>query len=192
MLPARNVVVTHAGKPLRAVDIKKIETGVYKYRNDVPASAVGGTHFSNYSFMFDFKVNADGSITITPVPDLLEIGSYTLYVHTRFGKATGRIDANLSDKHPSPPRKKTRLPDFSYEIVLPDYAYGQEITVYLKPDEVNTYFWSINGEAHSSGLGKTSFRAQLDPGTYEISFIARNPDGDIISSWSDTTEVRKK
>lgn len=189
---SQNVFLRRDGKPVRAGDITKIVSGVFKYRDDVPESASGGTHFSNYSFMFDFKTNENGSITITPNKSLLEIGSYTLYVHTVHGTVTGLIDANLRESHPPPVRTEVKLPEFTYQIKLPDYKTGQFISVNLNPDTKNTYLWYINGKVHSSGLGKTSFKALLDAGSYEISFIARNPEGEVISRWSDSTKVSKK
>ena len=189
---SQNIFVRRDGEPVRAGDITKIVSGVFKYGDGVPESASGATHFSNYSFMFDFKANENGSITITPNKGLLEIGSYTLYVHTVHGIVTGLIDANLRESHPRPVRTEVKLPEFTYQIKLPDYKTGQLISVNLNPDKQNTYFWYINGKVHASGLGKTSFKALLDTGSYEISFTVRNPEGDVISRWSDRTEVTKE
>jgi hypothetical protein len=189
---SKTVFVKHDGNPVLPAEITKITSGVFKYRDDVPETASGATHFSNYSFMFDFRANEDGSITITPNKGLVEIGSYELYVHTVHGTVTGLIDANLNESHPPPVRTEVKLPELTYEIKLPDYEYGQLVSLDLYPDPENTYFWYINDKLHSSGPGETSFRAQLNPGSYEISFIARNPNGDVISRWSDSTEVSKK
>ena len=51
------------------------------------------------------------------------------------------------------------------------------------------YSWYIDGEVHSSGLGMTSFRAWPEAGTHEISFVARDPEGSVVSKWSDATLV---
>lgn len=183
--------VTHNGQPVLPAEITKIVSGVFKYRDDVPDSAEGGTHFSNYSHMFDFKINPDGSISITARDDHIQEGTYDLYVHSIYGKATGSIRASLLESFPSMRRERPKKPEFTYGIVLPDYAHGQQIVIELAPDQVNTYFWYIDGELHSSGLGETSFRALPGVGTHEISFIAKNPAGDVVSFWSDTTVVSK-
>jgi hypothetical protein len=162
---------------------------VQKQGEAAPADAVDGRHFSDYSFMFDFEPGENGEITITPNPESMAIGTYTLYVHTTHGTATGVIDATLRDQHPIAPHLREKKPKFSYGIVLPDYPYGTEVSVNLAPDSKHTYFWYVNGEEHSSGLGMTTFRAKLEPGTYEVSFVAKNEDGEVVSEWSDITEV---
>lgn len=186
---SETLFVTHNGQPVLPADITKIVSGVYKYRDDVPDTAKGGTHFSNYSYMFDFKINPDGSITITAHDDQVQEGTYDLYVHSTYGMATGSIRASLLESFPSMRRERPKKSEFVYGIVLPDYDYGQQIVIELDPDHVNTYFWYIDGELHSSGLGETSFRALPEVGTHEISFIAKNSAGDVVSSWSDTTIV---
>lgn len=186
---SKTMVLTRDGVPVPPDEILKITSGVLKHGDAAPEGAKDGRHFSNYSFMFDFKAGENGVITVTPKPETMSIGTYTLYVQTTHGTATGVIDATLRDQHPIAPHLKARKPAFSYGIVLPDYPHGTEISVSLTPDNKNTYFWYINGEEHSSGLGLTSFRARLEPGTYEISFIAKNADGDVVSEWSDITEV---
>ena len=188
---AEKVFITHDGKPVLPAEITKIVTGVFKFRDDVPRDDRDGTHFSNYSHMFDFKADDDGSITITGKKDLREVGKYDLYVHTIYGTVSGLINATLSQSSPTRLRQRVNLLEFSYTITLPDYSLGQTIAVSLPSDEVNTYYWYINGELHSSGLGETSFRVKPDAGTYEISFIARNPEGEVVSTWSDTTLVSK-
>ena len=188
---SKSVLVTNDGKPISPADITKIVTGVFKFRDDVPSNDKDGKHFSNYSHMFDFEANDDGTITIKARGDLLEVGKYDLYVHTIHGTATGLINATLTETNPTRARKRVKLPEFSYAIVLPDYKHGQTIVISLPPDKVHTYSWYINGELHSTGLGETTFRTKPDEGSYEISYIAENPEGDVVSSWSDTTEVSK-
>jgi hypothetical protein len=188
---SEKVFVFHDGKSVLPSEITKITTGVFKFRDDVPESARGGTHFSNYSYMFEFQVNDDGSIVITANEDLLEVGLYDLYVHTIHGTVSGTISATLSESNPSKLLQREKKPEFTYHIVLPDYSRGQQIVVNLPPDKVNTYSWYIDGELHISGLGETTFLAQPEPGTHEISFIARNPKGVVVSTWSDVVEVSK-
>ena len=186
---SKKIIITHDDQPVLPADITKIVSGVFKFRDDVPDSATDGTHFSDYSFMFEFRINDDGSITLIPNEDLLEIGRYHLYVHTKHGTATGFIDANLRESNPIRALNPVKWPEFTYDIELPDHVYGQVIAIDLSPDKVNTYTWTINGKVHSSGLGKTAFRAWPEPGSNEISYIAQNPEGVAVSSWSDTTVV---
>lgn len=188
---SKKVFIKRDGIPVLPTEIKKVVSGVYKYRDDVPEGSPTGTHFSNYSYMFKFQTNDDGSITITPKESSLQIGTYDLYVHTIYGTATGSIDVNLKESLPAKPLNPVKHPEFSYAIELPDYSYGQLISIDLGPDGSNTYFWYIDGEVHSSGLGETSFRARPEPGVHEISYIARNSEGIVVSSWSDTIEVSK-
>ena len=186
--PAK-VYVLNDGKPVLPAEITKIVAGVFKTGRAVPEEKRGGTHFSNYSYMFSFKVNADGSITITPVESTLQVGDYDIYVHTIHGTVVGVIDANLRESIPVRPPTRIKPTTFTYDFELPDYLYGQVVSIDLGPDKTRTYTWYIDGELHSSGLGLTSFRATPDPGIHEISFIARNADGDIISTWSGTANV---
>lgn len=75
---SQKVFVTHDGKPVLPGEITRIVSGVLKTGNAVPEKAKGMTHFSDYSFMFEFSTNEDGSITLTPNKGLLEFGSYDL------------------------------------------------------------------------------------------------------------------
>lgn len=186
---SQKVFVTHDEKPVLPGEITSIVSGIFKTGNQVPEKAKGTTHFSDYSFMFEFSTNEDGSITLTPNKGLLEFGSYDLFVHTIYGIAVGSIDANMRDLSLNDSLPPVMAPRFVYEISLPDYSYGQEISIDLNPDGENIYSWYIDGEVHSSGLGKTSFRARPEIGSHEISFVARNPDGVVVSTWSDTIEV---
>jgi len=186
---SEKVLVTYKGQAVLPTEVMKIVSGVYKYRDDVPKTSKSGTHFSNYSYMFDFKTHSDGTITIKANEDLVEMGSYTLYVHTIYGKATGSINASFSESHPTKPKNRVRSPEFTYGIVLPDYLQGQLISINLNPDVVNTYSWYIDEELHSSGLGETSFRARPEVGTHEISLVVTNPEDEVVSTWSDTIQV---
>jgi hypothetical protein len=139
--------------------------------------------------MFDFEAGDDGLITITPKKGRVEIGTYKLLVHSVYGTVSGLIDANLRDSIPTGKHGKLNLSEFSYDIELPDYVYGQGVSIELNPDSKNTYSWFIDGELHSSGIGKTSFRAWPEAGSHEISYIARDPQGVVVSQWSDTTDI---
>ena len=183
------VILTNDGKPVLPTEINRIISGVFKSGNEVPETAPGSTHTSDYSFMFEIISNDDGSITFTPIESLLELGTYDLIIHTIYGTAKGLIDANLRETFPPIPRPPATTPSFTYDIKLPDYSYSQEISIVLGPDEKNTCSWYIDGELHSSGLGKTSFRARPDIGEHEISFIAHNPEGVVVSKWSDTVKI---
>lgn len=185
----KTVILTNDGKPVLPSEINRIISGVFKSGNEVPETAPGSTHTSDYSFMFEINTNDDGSITFTPRRGDLELGSYDLIVHTDYGTVKGLIDANMREMFPPVPRPATTTPSFSYDIELPDYPYGQEISIALNPDEKNTYNWYIDGKLHSSGPGQTTFRALLDIGEYEISFIAHNPEGVVVSKWSDTVKI---
>jgi hypothetical protein len=185
----KTVFLTNDGKPVLPIEINRIISGVFKSGIEVPETAPGSTHVSDYSFMFEIKSNDDGSISFTPIEGLLELGTYDLIIHTIYGTAKGLIDANLRETFPLNPRPPATAPSFTYDIKLPDYSYGQEISIVLGPDEKNTYSWYIDGELQISGLGKTSFRARPDIGEHEISFIAQNPDGVVVSKWSDTVKI---
>ena len=186
------VLVMSDGRPVLPVEITKIVAGVFKTGNAVPEQARGGTHFSNYSYMFEFRTDVDGSITITPVKSLLQIGDYDLFVHTIYGTVSGVIDANLRDSIPARPPTKIKSSRFNYDFELPDYLFGQPVSIDLGPDKTRTYTWYIDGEIHSSGLGLTSFQARPEMGTHEISFIAKNADGEVVSTWSGTTRVSEE
>ena len=188
---SEKVYLSNDGKPVLPAEITKIVTGVFKSGNDLPSSASGETHFSDYSYMFKFEAGKDGSITITANKDAVQIGKYDLHVRTVFGTVTGTINATLSQSSPIGKSQREELPEFTYNIVLPDYSLGQQVSVNLPSDTVNTYSWYIDGKLHSSGVGETSFRARPDAGTHEISFIARNPEGEMVSKWSDTIKVVK-
>lgn len=186
------VRVTQDGKPVLPGEIMKIVSGVFKYRDDVPENATGKTHFSNYSYMFDFRTNDDGSITVIPIRDAVEIGSYDLYVHTIYGTATGTINVNLRNVIPPRPLQSVDMGKFIYSLDLPDYEYGQTISINLGADTKNIYTWYLNGEVRSSGLGQTSFEVRPEPGIQEISFIARTPDGEVHARGSGNTTIRSK
>ena len=188
---SQKIFVTRDGKALSPGEIIKVVSGVYKTGNEVFDSSSGETHTSDYSYMFDIKINDDGSITLKAKEASLQIGTYVLYVYTTHGLATGLIDANLREPYPAKPRSKLPPPSLSYDIQLPDYPYGQDISLELTADEENTYTWYIDGEIHSTGLGQTSFRARPSIGEHEISFIAVNADGKVVSTWSDTVKVYK-
>lgn len=183
------VMVKHDGIAVLPAEISKIVSGVYKTGEAAPATATDRTHFSNYSFMFEFNINEDGSITIKPNKDSLEFGSYRLYVYTIYGTATALIDAN--PKKPKPPVQPGEPGNysFSYAIELPDYAPGQVVSIDLREDGENIYTWYIDGKVHSSGQGLTSFRAVPEVGEHEISFIARDAAGAVVSAWSDITRI---
>ena len=185
------VFITNDGKPVLPAEITRIVSGVFKYGDAAPHTAKDRRHFSNYSYMFEFKTNADGSITIKANQDQVQEGTYDLYVYSIYGTVTGSIKASLLESLPAKRRERKKRAEFTYGIVLPDYVHGQQIVVQLSPDKVNTYYWYVDGKLHSSGLGETSFRVIPEVGTHEISFVAKNPSGDVVSSWSDTTVVSK-
>lgn len=188
----RNVLITFDGNPVLPDEILKIVSGVTKTGDALPDGAAGNTHFSNYSYMFSFETSNDGIITITPNDGLVELGKYDLHVHTVHGKITGLINANLRDSVPPLQHQRTNLSEFKYDITLPDFVYGQLISIDLKPDNKNTYTWYVDGEVHSSGVGETSFRGWPEPGTHEISYVALSPEGVLLSRWSDTTNISKE
>ena len=128
---SKKVFIKHDGQPVLSGEITKIVSGVYKYGNAVPKSAPGSTHFSDYSFMFEFVPGDDGSITITPNKSLLEIGSYTFFVHTIYGTVTGLIDANLRDSKPVRPHHPVKFSKLSHYNKHADYLYGQVISIDL-------------------------------------------------------------
>lgn len=189
VLQSKKILITYAGQPVMPDEITKIVSGVTKTGDAVPETAPGNTHFSDYSFMFDFTTGEDGIITLKPNKGLLEIGTYDLIVYTIHGIVTGSINANLRDSIPPTPHRPVRMSEFSYDIDLQDRSYGQVISIDLKPDQKNTYSWFIDGVIHSSGLAETSFRAWPETGVHEISFIAQSPDGQVVSKWSDTIKV---
>jgi hypothetical protein len=186
---SNSVVVLHDGKALSPADIRKVATGIFKSGEGLPAWSRGGTHFSDYSYMFAIIINTDGSITLTPKEGQLEAGTYDLLVETTYGTATGSIDANLRDSIAVAPVRRVEYRILSYEFKLPDYSQGQTVAIDLKPDQSNTYYWYVDGELHSSGLGLTSFRLTPTPGDHEISFQAYNSVGIAVSSGSGTVHV---
>ena len=189
---SETVRITYDGKPVLPGEIIKIASGVTKTGNAVPEKTAGISHFSDYSYMFDFEVGDDGVVTLRPNKGLIEIGSYDLVVKTVYGTIKGVIKADLRDSiAPLPPRTEN-LSKFSYDLKLADYTYGQAVSIELIPDQKNTYTWYIDGKMHASGPGVTSFRAWPEPGVHEISYIARSPAGGVVSSWSDTTEIAEE
>ena len=189
---SEKILITFDGNPVLPAEIKSVVSGVSKTGDALPVGAPGKTHFSNYSYMFNFETGDDGVLTITPKKGLLQIGTYDLHVHTVHGRVTGRINANLRDSIPPLQHQRANLSEFRYSITLPDFVYGQLISIDLKPDNKNTYTWYIDGVVHSSGIGETSFRGWPEAGTREISYIAQNPDGVVLSQWSDTTEISEE
>ena len=189
---SENVRISYDGRPVLPGEIIKIASGVTKSGRAVPEKPAGSSHFSDYSFMFDFTVSDDGLITLKPNSGLLEIGSYELVVKTVYGTVRGVINADLRDSIPPLPPRTANLAKFSYDLKLPDYTHGQAISIELSADRKNTYTWYIDGEIHSSGPGETSFRAWPEPGVHEISYVARSPAGVVVSSWSDTTEIAEE
>lgn len=185
----QKLVVLHNGKPILPGDIKKIVAGVFKTGNAVPKKNTAGTHFSNYSHMFSFTTNDNGSITITPVESQLQIGKYDLYVYTRHGTATGIIDAHLEGSIPPRPRRKASPAMFSHDFELPEYLYGQVVSIDLGPNDKRTYNWNMDGKLKVSGLGLSSFRVWPEIGEHEISFTATNANGELVSSWTGTAKV---
>ena len=185
----KKVFLTYGGKPVPPVEINRIVFGVRKTGNEVHGRPGVDEHFSDYSYMFDFTTAADGSITITADSDSLQIGSYELQVHTIHGTVKGRVEANLENTNPTRPPFKGHMPRISYSPGQSSFLYGQAIAIRLGSDQVNTYSWFIDGELHSTGRGLTSLRAWPEPGSHEISVVARSPDGDLISKWSDTFDV---
>lgn len=135
---SEKIFVTHDGKPILPTEITKIVIGVYKTGKEVFDPASGETHISNYSYMFETRTGDDGSITFTPKKDLVEIGTYGLFVHTDYGTAKGFINANLSELYPARPRSRLAPPSLTYDIKLAEYSYGQEISIDLNPDGENT------------------------------------------------------
>ena len=186
---SQQLVVLNNGKPVLPGDIKKIVAGVFKTGNAVPKKAAGGTHFSNYNHMFSFTINDNGSITVTAVESQLQIGEYDLYVYTRHGTATGIIDAHLEGSIPPRPRNKARPSMFSHDFELPEYHYGQVVSIDLGPNDKRTYNWTMDDELKVSGLGLSSFRAWPEIGEHEISFTATNANGELVSSWTGTAKV---
>ena len=185
------IYVSHKGKPVLPSEITKIVSGVYKFRGDVPETSEDGKHFSNYSYMFNFVAGEDGSVIITANEDLVQQGLYDLYVYSIYGKATGAIRASLQEPDSETDTRRPNKVQFTYELALPDYKLGQEIVIKLNPDKINTYFWYVNGELHTYGLGETNFRMRPKTGIYEISLIAKDHEGDVVSTWSDTTQVSR-
>ena len=189
---SENVRISYDGRPVLPGEIIKIVSGVTKSGKALPENAAGLSHFSDYSFMFDFALGDDGVITLKPNKGVLQIGSYDLVVKTVYGTVRGVINADLSDSIPPLPPRTANLARFSYDMKLPDYTYGKTISIELDADQKNTYTWYIDGEIHSSGLGESSFRAWPETGVHEISYVARSPAGAIVSSWSDTTEISEE
>jgi len=89
--------------------------------------------------MFDFEICDDGFIAIKSRKGLVEMGTYDLFVHTVRGTVKGLISANLRDSIPLVTRQPSSHPAFSYAIELPDYVYGQAVSVELNPDSKNIY-----------------------------------------------------
>lgn len=189
---SEKVFITHDGQPVMAGEIKKIVSGVYKTGDAVPERVAGSTHFSDYSFMFEFVPGDDGSITLIPNKDLLEVGAYELFVHTVYGTVSGVINANLEDSNPARPHHPVKTSRLSNYGKQGGYLYGQVVSIDLSPDNKNTYTWSIDGETHSTGPGMTSFRAWPEAGLHEVTAVARNAGGVIVSTWSDTVKVVKE
>jgi hypothetical protein len=189
VMQPRQVRLTHNGEAVLSSEILSISSGVFKTGEALPENAAGDTHFSDYSYMFDFEVDDDGLITIKPIEGRVEIGTYELLVRSVHGSVSGLINANLRDSIPPSEHRKLNLSEFSYEIELPDYIYGRGVLIELNPDSKNTYSWYMDGELHSAGIGKTSFRAWPEAGSHEISYIARDPQGLVVSQWSDTTNI---
>lgn len=183
------VTVLYDGEPVSRADIRKVTAGVFKTGNAVPEHKAGGTHFSNYSYMFTFEVKIDGAIVITPVESMLQRGTYDLHVLTTHGTVKGVIDAHLGDSMPSASRSQVTRPAFRVELDLQQYVFGQVVSINLEPDPSRHYTWYLDGKVHSSGQGETSFRAQPEPGTHEVSFIASNAAGMVVSEGSGTFVV---
>lgn len=186
---ARQIKVLLDDQPVPAADIKRIAAGVFKDGTAVPESKAGGTHFSDYSYMFTFAVGADGVITITPVESTLQIGKYDLYVYTAHGTAKGVIDANLDTVAQPAPRQQRTRPVISIDLEMPQYIQGQTVFIDLGPDEARHYTWYLDGEVHASGQGASRFSAKPEAGTHEVSFIARNAEGQVVSEGSGVVEV---
>jgi len=189
---SKKILITYEGKPVLPNEIKKIVSGVTKTGDAVPETASGISHFSNYSYMFEFQTGEDGFIIIKPNTGLVEIGTYDFFIYTVHGTVKGLINANLRDSIPPLTHHTLNLSEFNYDIELSDYIYGQAVSINLSPDKKNTYSWYIDGEIHSSGVGETVFRGWPEPGSHEISYIARSPDGTVVSNWSDTIEVSEE
>jgi hypothetical protein len=186
---SQKLQVLNNGKPVLPAEISKIAAGVFKTGDAVPKKVAGRTHFSNYSHMFSFTINDDGSITVTPVESQLQLGKYDLYVYTTHGTGTGTIDAHLEGSIPPRPPRKASPSIFTYDFELPVYLYGQAVTIDLGPNDRHTYSWYVNGELRASGKGLSSFRTWPDIGDHEISFSAINANGEMVSKWTGTVKV---
>ncbi len=186
------VRVLRDGQPVPAGDIGKMVTGVFKTGEAVPERKAGGTHFSNYSHMFNFAVKADGLVTITPVENALQIGKYDFYVYTAHGTAKGVIDAHLRVSIPPRPPRDSGRAMFQVKLNLSEYVYGQAISIDLGSRKLRDYTWYIDGEVHASGQGLSSFRAWPEPGEHEISFVAKNAACDVVSEGSGIAVVKEE
>lgn len=175
--------LSHDGAAVTPAEIMRIRAGVRKTGDALPAHAVD-THFSDYSYMFHYRLGEDGRITLTPNERFLEIGHYTLVVHTVHGTVSGFITAQLEHATPPPPSYVVTTRTTSWDIELPAYPRGQEVVLDLGPDPGNTYFWYLDGALHASGPGLTTFRATPGPGRHALSFVAQDPAGVIVATWS--------
>jgi hypothetical protein len=178
---AGKVMVLNDGEPVPAGEIRRVTAGVFKTGNAVPKHKAGGTHFSNYSYMFSFDVKSDGAIVITPVASTLQVGKYDLFVYTPHGVAKGVIDAHLRSTVPPRPRVAGESFRSFIGLELPDHFYGQAVAINLAADEKNFYTWYVDGEVEAAGQGMTSFRTRPEIGEHEITFDVRNPGGVITS-----------
>jgi len=189
---SKQLILTHDGKPVPPDEITSIVIGVRKTGDEVHGRPGVDEHFSNYSYMFEFKTGEDGVITVSADRDSLQIGSYEMQVHTIHGTVKGRVEASLAATNPTRPPLKGHMPRISYSPAQTSFLYGQAISIRLGSDASNTYSWYIDGREHSTGRGLTSLRAWPEPGQHEISVVARNPEGQIVSRWSDTFDVTRE
>jgi len=189
---SKKFFITHDEQVVLPAEITKIVSGVFKTGNAVPSRVSTKTHFSDYSYMFKFELGDDGSITLTPEKDLLQVGVYEVFVHTIYGTATGVINAGLKDSHPAIPHHPVKTSRVTSHGQQADYLYGQVVSVELSADKKNDYAWFLDGKTHSSGPGMTSFRAWPEVGIHEVSSIARNMDGTVVSTWSDSITIAKE
>lgn len=179
----------------------------------LPADAVRGATMwigeNTYTHQFNIKRSTSGAavITLSPNPEHVQVGTFTLIVSTTRGDARVAVNTPL-DQLPDMLENRAKAmgvtadelraqlglshtgPRENAKVTLPEYFYeGHVFTLNMPEAADHDFVWKVNGTVVLEGRGKNVLRHVFAaPGDYRIELEERLGAG-VVTSWSGVQKV---
>lgn len=179
----------------------------------LPSDAVRGATVrigeNTYTHQFNIKRSTSGPavITLSPNPEHVQVGTFTLIVSTTRGEARVAVNTPL-DQLPDMLENRAKAlgvtvddlraqlglshngPRENAKVTLPEYFYEGHVFTLNMPEAANHDFvWKVNGTVVLEGKGKNTLQHVFaSPGDYRIELEERLGAG-VVTSWSGVQKV---